>query len=143
MRRQLLILTPALLLAAATPDGWPNWRGPNLDGMALSDAPLTWSDSEHIAWKTTVPGHGNSSPVVWGDRIFVTTAVPTGAPPAAAPAPPPQDPGQPGRGRGRGFGSSGPQAEHKLMLMAFDRKTGKQLWEQVARVATPHQGHHP
>ena len=57
---------------------WPHWRGPNDDGMARGDAPLHWSDKEHIAWKAAVPGRGFSSPVVWGDRIFVTTAVPTG-----------------------------------------------------------------
>src|SRR6185295_2618980 len=53
----------------------------------------------------------------------------------------------PGGGRGRrggGFGGpSGPQPEHKFMLLCYDRKTGKLLWEKVARVATPHEGHHP
>src|SRR5436190_22087223 len=89
--------------------------------MARGDAPLHWSDTENIAWKATVPGKGHSSPVVWGDRIFLTTAVPTGS--AAS--------------SGRNL------TEHKFMVLAFDRKTGKQLWEKVARVATPHEPHHP
>jgi len=70
-------LPAALLLAAAltAADGdWPRWRGPNDNGMARGDAPLRWSDEEHIAWKAAVPGRGFSSPVVWGDRIFLTTA---------------------------------------------------------------------
>ena len=141
MRHLSILLFPVLLLAAEGPDGWPRWRGPNDNGMARGDAPLQWSDTEHIAWKAPVPGRGHSSPVVWGDRIFVTTAVPTGNAPAAAPDSPPPAPGPPGR-RG-GFRSSGPQAEQKLMLLCFDRKSGKLLWEKVARVATPHEGYHP
>src|ERR1044072_5259418 len=81
------LVAGALVYAAGNSESWPHWRGPNDDGMAGGDAPLRWSDTEHIAWKATVPGHGNSSPVVWGDRIFVTTAVPSGKPadPAAQP----------------------------------------------------------
>src|SRR5450755_588086 len=85
------------LLLASDPGQWPKWRGPDDTGMARGDAPLHWSDSENIKWKTAIPGRGHSSPVIWGDKIFVTTAVPTGAAPAAAPpqpqAPPPGGPG--------------------------------------------------
>src|SRR6267154_263767 len=70
-----LVLCAAL---AAAEGDWPHWRGPNDDGMARGDAPLHWSDEEHIAWKAAVPGRGHSSPIVWGDRVFLTTAVPTG-----------------------------------------------------------------
>jgi outer membrane protein assembly factor BamB len=113
-------VTMAVVAIAADGD-WPHWRGPNDDGMAKGDAPLHWSDTEHIAWKATVPGRGHSSPVVWGDRIFVTTAVPTG---------------NAADGGGRGL------VEHKFMVLCYDRKTGKLLWEKVARVATPHQPAH-
>ena len=111
-----VILLQSVTLAAAD---WPHWRGPTHDGMARGDAPLHWSDTEHVAWKAEVPGRGHSSPVVSGDRVFVTTAVPTG--PAVAGALP----------------------EHRFMVLCFDRKTGKLLWEKVTRVATPHQRHHP
>jgi outer membrane protein assembly factor BamB len=125
-------------LAADAPDAWPWWRGPEFNGVARGDAPLTWSDQDHIAWKAQVPGKGHSSPVIWGDRIFLTTAVPTGNAPAAAPANP-----APASGRRGGYGGGGgPQAEQKLMVLAFDRKTGKPLWEKVATVATPHEGFH-
>jgi outer membrane protein assembly factor BamB len=113
----LILLT--LPIVAADGD-WPNWRGPNHDGMARGDAPLQWSDKERIAWKATVPGRGHSSPVVWGDRIFLTTAVPTSNAPAGSRAIP----------------------EHRFLVIAYDRKTGKQLWERVAKVASPHQPHH-
>ncbi len=135
MRRPLLPPTLLLFSAFAVAADWPRFRGPNNDGIAPGDAPLHWSETEHIKWKADIPGKGNSSPVVWGDRIFVTTAVPTGVP-----APAPAEPSPTGR---RGFGSSGPQAEQKLMLVCFDRKTGKLLWERVAKVATPHQAGHP
>ena len=105
--------------SAAADSDWPHWRGPNDDGMARGDAPLRWSDDEHIAWKATGPGRGHSSPVVWGARIFLTTAVPTSAADARRSL-----------------------VEHKFMVLCYDRKTGKLLWEKVARVATPHQAAH-
>ena len=108
----------AFAAAPSAPDGWARWRGPNNDGMARGDAPLHWSDKEGVAWKANVPGRGHSSPVVWGDRIFLTTAVPTGG------------------------AAGGSQPEHRFMVLAYERKTGKLLWEKVARVATPHEGHH-
>jgi outer membrane protein assembly factor BamB len=139
MRKPLLLLLTLLMLASAAdgPGDWPCWRGPDNDGMARGDAPLHWSDTEHIKWKAEIPGRGHSSPVIWGDKVFLTTAVPTGVVPPAANEPAPS-----GRG-GRGFGSRSPQPEQKLLLMALDRKTGKLLWQQVAKVATPHEGYHP
>ena len=74
---------PALDLAIVLPSPgaekqWPRFRGPTGQGIAVGDAstqwPTTWSDTENIAWKATLPGDGNSSPVIWNDRIFLTTA---------------------------------------------------------------------
>lgn len=56
---------------------WPQWRGPNGDGISPeSRVPVKWSDTENLAWKTPVPGEGHSSAVVWGDSVFLTTALP-------------------------------------------------------------------
>jgi outer membrane protein assembly factor BamB len=112
--------------------------------VAQSAAPIEWGDSKNVAWKVEIPGRGHSSPVIWGDRLFVTTAVPTGrqveAPPADA-----AGPGRGGRGgfgrRGGGGGSGGSQ-EHSFEVMALDRATGKTLWRQVALTAVPHEGYH-
>lgn len=55
---------------------WPGWRGPAGTGIApASELPLTWSDKDNVRWRTPLPGPGNSSPIVWGNRVFVTHAV--------------------------------------------------------------------
>ncbi len=57
-------------------ENWPGWRGPRGDGSSLEqNVPIKWSATENIAWKTLLPGEGHSSPIVWGDRIFLTTAL--------------------------------------------------------------------
>jgi outer membrane protein assembly factor BamB len=57
-------------------ENWPGWRGPRGDGVSGEKSiPLTWSTTENIRWKTPIPGKGHSSPVVWGDRVFVTTCL--------------------------------------------------------------------
>src|SRR5262249_44070953 len=66
----VLFLTVADLRA----DNWPHWRGPNNDGVAPGNAaPLTWSESCNIAWKFPLPGKTGSTPIVWGDRLFLTS----------------------------------------------------------------------
>ncbi len=66
---------PELPEAKFGPNDWPWWRGPGRDGHSLDQsAPTRWSESENIAWKTPIPGRGHSSPIVLGNRIFLTTA---------------------------------------------------------------------
>ena len=120
---------------------WPQWRGPFFNGMARGDAPTTWSDTKNIKWKTTIAGRGYSTPIIWGDKIFLTTAIPTSmAPVTAQPAATDQPQGE-RRGRGPG-GDAGPQAEHKFEVLCLDRKTGKILWQKTAKTAVPHEGYH-
>jgi outer membrane protein assembly factor BamB len=67
---------------------WHRWRGPNADGVAPhADPPITWDEATNVRWKVEIPGLGSSTPIVWGDQVFVLTAIKTdrgGAPPAAA-----------------------------------------------------------
>jgi outer membrane protein assembly factor BamB len=128
--RYLLGTLFAVSLALAN---WPYWRGPNRDGVGTSDVPAQWSEGKGIAWKASIPGRGHSSPIVWGDRIYLTTAVPTKPITEAAPA---------AGGRGGPGGGTGANVEHRFVIMALDRKTGKVLWEQTATTATPHEGYH-
>jgi outer membrane protein assembly factor BamB len=77
MNRLLAALALTLPLAAITAaEDWPTWRGPRLDGSSHEiGLPLKWSETENITWKTPIPGVGHSSPVVVGDRVFVTTCL--------------------------------------------------------------------
>jgi len=96
------LLTPLSLPGAPEGAGggeaerfWPQWRGPLMTGVApRATPPLEWSETKNVRWKVAIPGKGSSTPVVWGDRIFVLTAVPSGerqavptpaSPPASAP----------------------------------------------------------
>src|SRR6516225_2365845 len=80
-RRVLPALLAAGALFAATPDltkgrgNWPAWRGPTGQGYVEDDrVPLQWGETENVLWKTKLPGAGNSTPIVWGDRVFLTAA---------------------------------------------------------------------
>ena len=126
----------ALLLFIAAPQAqnveanqnWGQWRGPQANGVSpTANPPLTWSETHNVRWKVEIPGRGSSSPVVWGDRIFVTTAVPVGVPGDAQHAP---------------RGGLQPRGVHRFMIMAIDRRTGKTLWEQMAREQEPHEAGH-
>ncbi len=86
-RRQFLLSLAAPALAANTPGfemieapgDWPRWRGPSGQGEVSGGGyPDTWSDTQNVAWKTPLNGQGNSSPIVWGDRIFITAAYESG-----------------------------------------------------------------
>lgn len=113
------------------PSAWPHWRGPDHTGVANSTAPLRWSDTENIRWKLEIPGRGFSTPVVSGDRIFLTNAVPTGRG------------GQQSAASGRGAGGgAGAGQEHRLEVMAVDRASGKIAWRHTAATVTPHEGYH-
>jgi outer membrane protein assembly factor BamB len=107
---------------------WPQWRGPSGQGISTETGlPVSWSARENIRWKTPIPGQGHSSPVVWGDRIFLTTAI-EGAVVPGHTAPEHLD-------RGKAFlhpDSVGVDRSNTLKVIALDAKTGKVVWEQVA-----------
>lgn len=76
--RSVLLASVALWLAdpltAAEPARWPHWRGPGDDGIAPpGDLPVKW-DLDHLAWKAPLPGKGRSTPIIWNDRIYLTSA---------------------------------------------------------------------
>ncbi len=108
-----------LPLAAQGPGDtfWPQWRGPTATGVSASATPPTdWSESKNIRWKIALPGRGSSTPVVWGDRLYVSTAVPIGA--------------------------TGQRVQHRFVVMAVNRKDGTIAWQHTARDEAPHEGVH-
>jgi len=148
--------------AATTAEAnWPQWRGPLQNGVAPSASPPTsWSETSNVKWKVKIPGEGSATPIIWGDRVFVQTAIATGkkveapAEPAAQPPPGPPPgqggppPGGPGGkkgpgGRGGFPGGAKPTETFQFVVQCLDRQTGKTLWQQVAREEVPHEGHHP
>ena len=125
-----MVLTAASTVAQPA-SNWPRFRGPDGTGIADDPAlPERWSATENVVWKTNLPGMGWSSPVVWGDRIFVTAVVSTRAP----------EPPKPGLY----FGGERPTPsdEHRWMVYAIDFATGKTVWEREAHRAIPAQSRH-
>ena len=112
-------------LAAAE---WPQWRGPGSSGVSPETGiPAEWSTSRNIAWKTPISGRGHSSPIIWGDRIFLTTAVEGQIISGAKPPKHILD--------GQDFvhhDSMGADRSHKLLVICLDRDTGRVLWERTA-----------
>ena len=73
--------------------GWPQWRGPLASGEAPNAQPPTsWAEDRNIKWKVQVPGFGNSTPVIWGNRIYLATAITQAAAPSAETTSAPQAP---------------------------------------------------
>ena len=125
------LLSIALLLstiAFAGTDDWPGWRGPTANGISpLKDLPSSWSAERNVAWKTPLEGRGLSSPVVWGDRVFLTADIQGDAVEGLTP-PKHHIRGEPFRHPD----SMGMDHKHILKVMSFDAKSGKQLWVRTA-----------
>ena len=121
---RLTLPTVALLVlgTAARADNWPGWRGPTGQGhCAETDLPVKWSATENVKWKVPLPDEGNSTPVVWGDRVFVTQA-------ADKTAWPPK-------------GNGGPASAETRMLLCFRRSDGKELWRKEVTYKEPESTH--
>ena len=125
----LLVLVPGISTAADNP--WPQFRGPHSAGVAADDPrlPERWSTTENVRWKAAIPGTGWSSPVVWGDHVFVTTAVTDTPPPARARV---YNAGE--------VAKSSPR--QRWMVVDLDLKSGKVRWQREAASAVPVQPNH-
>jgi outer membrane protein assembly factor BamB len=113
-------------------DYWPQWRGPLATGVApRANPPLEWSEDKNIRWKVAVPGRGHSTPVVWADRIFLTTAIPSGAQ-----LPPPA-------GRRPGAHDGLPVVRRQsFVVLAVNRRDGTIAWQTTVREQVPNEGIH-
>jgi outer membrane protein assembly factor BamB len=125
-------------LAGAPLDNWHQWRGPLANGTAPhADPPLTWDEMTHVKWKAPLPAHsrGSATPIVWGDRVFVLTAVQTDRTidPAELPKADPRFEKK----------TRAPTNYYRFVVLCFDRATGKVRWERTATEQVPHEGHHP
>lgn len=100
-------------------DQWPQWRGPTRNGVSTArNLPRTWSETKNIAWKTPLPGWGGATPILWGDRLFVTS-----------PSKKPEKEADAAVGRRLPRAGRADPGGPKLLLLCFSRKDGKMLWQ--------------
>jgi outer membrane protein assembly factor BamB len=129
MRRlpSLLILV-IVIASAAYGENWPNWRGPSASGVTSETGlPFRWSDTENVAWKSPIRGLGISTPIVWGDRVFLTSQVGSGQ---SRPGPRLGQGGDTNAGeRALGGGIASATDTVSFLVTALDRVSGKRLWE--------------
>lgn len=109
----LAIVILGQFTTAANAENWGHWRGHNGSGSAKGNPPVEFSDSKNVRWSVEVPGVGSGSPVVWGNQVFITSSVPAAS-----------------------------AGKFRFVVICFDRKTGKQMWQQTATEAVPHQETH-
>jgi outer membrane protein assembly factor BamB len=121
-----MILALAALCAAES--NWPQWRGPGTAGIADSkQLPSTWSATQNIAWKVEVPGRGHSQPVVWGNRVFLTTDIEGDKVPDFK-----EIVHMMGKEKFTHPDWSGADSYQTLKVLCFDAESGKLVWEQTA-----------
>ena len=114
---------------------WHHWRGPGANGISeTAKPPLRWGEDKNIRWKVPVEGKGMSTPIIWGDKLFLLTTLDTGKVDPSLPRPEDQPK--------RVFGITHPNTEHEFIVLCLDRKTGKTLWRRVAKRRIPHEGTH-
>ena len=122
-----LLAVGALTLSAAAPAHWPQFRG--ADSMGVADGskfPEQWSTNQNVAWKTAIPGRGWSSPIVWGEKVFLTTVTSEDA--MEAPK------------KGLYFGGDRktvPPSVHRWLVLRYELKSGRELWRQEVHHAAP------
>ena len=120
-------LVAVTALPSAASDNWPSFRGNGADGTGTGSPPATWNveTGENILFHVPVPGLGHSSPVIWEDRVFLTTAVPEGAEASL---------------KVGLYGDGAPvegEPPQRFQVLAFDKRTGELLWERTAFQGTP------
>ena len=111
---------------------WPSFRGPNASGVAEgTNPPVTWDleKSQNVLWKTDIPGLSHSSPIVWGNNIFVITAVSSEAKPTF-------------KAKDRGIDLANDDARHTWMIFALDKRNGRVIWTEKAYEGVPRAKRH-
>lgn len=134
-----LVAAASLSMAARlAADNWPQWRGPDGQGISSEkDLPTSWTPDKNIAWKTALPGSGHSSPIVWGDWIFVTAVLEGEVVPGAKAVTHMQG--------GKEWvhpDSVAADRKHTFRVLGLDAKSGKILWDEVAYEGTVYDARH-
>jgi outer membrane protein assembly factor BamB len=163
----IVLLSIALFLSAAVGDTlsaqeanvpWPTFRGPDGNGVSTTaQPPVSWSSTRNVAWKRKIPGRGSSSPIIVGNRVFVTAAAPVD--PDSKPELMSDEelikkfdangngklerPEMRAAGQFRRAQQAASLPVHKFMVLCFDRSSGDPIWQKTAVEAKPHEANHP
>ena len=141
----LVLLLTAMVWAENSGDNtryWAQWRGPRMAGIAPhSNPPVKWSENENIHWKIQLPGLGSSTPIIWKDRLFILTAIPSEG---EAKPPPPTGQRRDEKPKGQ-LSTRHPTAnpEQIFTVFAISREDGSIIWQREANKTTPHEGKQP
>jgi outer membrane protein assembly factor BamB len=127
------LVGPVPAAEGETTVNWPSYRGPHASGIALGAPPIRWDleSSLNVRWKTEIPGLGHSSPVIWGDRLFVTTAISGKTDPMLK------------VGLYGDIESVDDDTVHRWRIYCLDKSTGKILWTRLAHEGVPKVKRHP
>lgn len=133
MKRLIIVLSIAALSSITTnAQNWPSFRGPNASGVVEgTNPPITWDveKTQNVLWKTNIPGLSHASPIVWGNQIFVITAISSDAKAGFM-------------AKDRGIDLANDNTTHTWMIYALDKLSGKILWSNKAYEGVPRAKRH-
>jgi len=130
--KYLILVVLFLSSITINAQNWPSFRGPNASGVAEgTNPPVTWDleKSQNVLWKTNIPGLSHSSPIVWGNNIFLITAISSDANPTF-------------KAKDRGIGLANDDDRHTWMIFALDKRNGRVLWSEKAYEGVPRAKRH-
>jgi len=117
---------------------WPQWRGPYANGISPNgNPPIEWSEGKNIKWKIEIPGRGHATPVIWGDQIFISTAVPINKQEEKQ-----EQNEQPQEGRRRGMSFRESKEMHQFVVFSINRQNGKIQWQKTVTEEIPQERTH-
>ncbi len=136
-----LCIGSILLFAGENPPGvdnnWPQWRGPNGTGEALQgNPPIEWSENENIKWKIEIPGKGHATPIVWGNQLFLLSAIETHRQSPSSDSQSQQQSGYPG------MPTAKTENMVEFVVTSVDRENGQIIWQRTVREEVPEEGTH-
>ena len=119
-------------VASLAQDNWAHWRGPEFNGLSgTAQPPIRWSESENLSWRTELPGRGHSTPIVWEDQVYLTTAVEIGE---EFEPPHPERPGA--------HHNNPVTREVEFYVLAINRASGELAWQTKVNSQVPREGGH-
>ena len=132
LRISIISLSILSFSIIANAQNWPSFRGPNASGVADgTNPPITWEvdKTQNVIWKTSIPGLSHASPIIWGNQIYLITAVSSDSKTGFV-------------AKDRGIGLANDDAKHTWMIYALDKRNGKVLWSNTAYEGVPRAKRH-